>query len=87
MMKQINRRTFLSQTTVGLGAALALSQLPEQLLAGARAANTPIGFQTYPIRDTLAKDFAGTLKMMAVRDTSLSKCVPRKAMQILVLAR
>ena len=65
MMKQINRRTFLSQTTIGLGAALALSQLPEKLLAGARAANTPVGFQTFPIRETLAKDFAGTLKMMA----------------------
>ena len=59
-MKQINRRAFLSQTTMGLGPALALSQLPEKLLAGALAVNTPIGFQTYPIRGTLAKDFAGT---------------------------
>ena len=78
MMKQINRRAFLSQTTIGLGAALALSQLPEQLLAGARAANTPIGFQTYPIRDTLAKDFAGTLKMMADQGYQLVEmCSPQ----------
>ena len=50
---------------MGLGAALALSQLPKQLLANGAALNIPIGFQTFPIRDILAKDFAGTLKMMA----------------------
>ena len=64
-MKKINRRAFIGKTTIGLGAALALSQLPKQLLANASANSMPIGFQTFPIRDVLAKDFAGTLKMMA----------------------
>ena len=64
-MKRINRRAFIGKTTMGLGAALALSQLPKQLLANAAASSIPIGFQTFPIRDILAKDFAGTLKMMA----------------------
>ncbi len=77
-MKQINRRTFLSQTAMGLGAALALSQLPKQLFAGARAANMPIGFQTFPIRDILAKDFAGTLEMMAGQGYQLvDMCSPK----------
>lgn len=34
-------------------------------LKAARKYKTPIGFQTFPIRDVLAKDFAGTMKMMA----------------------
>lgn len=77
-MKQINRRKFLSQTTKGLGAALALSQLPKQLFAHARAAHMPIGFQTFPIRDILAKDFAGTLKMMAGQGYQLVEmCSPQ----------
>lgn len=76
-MKQINRRTFLSQTTMGLG-ALALSQLPKQLLAHAPTANMPIGFQTFPIRDILAKDFAGTVKMMAGQGYQLVEmCSPQ----------
>jgi sugar phosphate isomerase/epimerase len=64
-MKRINRRAFIVKTTMGLSAALALSQLPKQLFANGAASNIPIGFQTFPIRDILAKDFAGTLKMMA----------------------
>lgn len=78
MMKQINRRKFFSQTTMGLSAALMLSQLPKQLLAYARAANIPTGFQTFPIRDILAKDFAGTLKMMAGQGYQLVEmCSPQ----------
>ena len=65
MMKQINRRRFLFQTTKSLGVALALSYFPQQMFAHANAAKMPVGFQTFPIRDILAKDFAGTLKMMA----------------------
>jgi hypothetical protein len=44
-----------------------LAQLPHQLLA--QCPNTfndiPIGFQTFSIREMLAKDFAGALKMIA----------------------
>jgi sugar phosphate isomerase/epimerase len=64
-MKTINRRAFIGKTSLGLGAALALSQLPMQLFANAAIHNIPIGFQTWSVKDILAKDFAGTLKMMA----------------------
>jgi sugar phosphate isomerase/epimerase len=60
-----NRRLFIKRAAVGLGAAVAATYLPKQLLAQARAADIPLGFQTFPIRDLIAKDFAGTLKMMA----------------------
>jgi sugar phosphate isomerase/epimerase len=62
-MKNLNRRTFIGQTTIGLGAMLVFPQL---LKANETAAyKHPVGFQTFPIRDLISKDFAGTLKMMA----------------------
>ena len=66
-MRKINRRTFLTRSGMGMGAALALTQLPKTLLAstGIPWNDMPIGFQTFPIRNILAKDFPGTLKMMA----------------------
>lgn len=67
----------------GAGAALALSQWPGQLLAQARVLNIPVGFQTFPIRDMLAKDFAGTLKMMAAQGYQLTEmCSPKGYAQI-----
>jgi len=50
---------------MGLSAAIAFSQLSKELFAGALANDMPIGFQTFPIRDVLSKDFPGTLKTMA----------------------
>ncbi len=66
-MKKINRRTFIGTTGIGLGSAFALSQLPGQLFANGflKPNDLPIGFQSFTIRDMLAKDFAGTLKTMA----------------------
>ena len=66
-MKTITRKKFIGITAKGLAAAWALSQLPQQLLAQFpnKFNEIPIGFQTFPIREILAKDFAGTLKMMA----------------------
>jgi len=64
-MKAISRRAFLGKTGMGFGAALALSQLPKQLFANAAFNDIPIGFQSWSVKDMLAKDFAGTLKMMA----------------------
>jgi len=65
-MKKINRRKFIGQGAIGLG-AVALSQMPMQLYAQTflKAIKQPVGFQVYPIREMLVKDFAGTLKMMA----------------------
>ena len=72
-MKKINRRRFIG---LSAGAALGLSQLP--LLAQARMLNIQVGFQTYPIREMLAKDFPGTLKMMAAQGYQLTEmCSPK----------
>jgi len=64
-MKNTTRRAFIGKAAMGLGATIFLNQLPEDLLAFSNSSNIPVGFQTFPIRDILAKDFAGTLKMMA----------------------
>ena len=64
-MKKINRRQFIGKSAKAAGAAMVLSQLPTALWSQATFKEQPIGFQTFPIRDMLAKDFAGTLKMMA----------------------
>lgn len=61
----MNRRTFIKKTSTGLAAAWVLSHLPQQLFAQGSFLDIPIGFQTFPIREMLSKDFAGTLKMMA----------------------
>jgi sugar phosphate isomerase/epimerase len=65
-MKKLNRRSFISSSALGAGAALALSQFPLSLFAAniPEFKDHPFGFQTFPIRDKLAKDFPGTLKMM-----------------------
>jgi sugar phosphate isomerase/epimerase len=64
-MQKISRRKFIGRTAMGMGAALTLTNLPAGLLASGKVNNMPIGFQTFPIRDQIAKDFPGTLKLMA----------------------
>ena len=66
-MKNIDRRTFIGKTALGLGSAFALSQVPGQLFANAfsKPNDLPLGFQSFTIRDMLGKDFPGTLKTMA----------------------
>jgi len=64
-MQKISRRKFIGRTAMGMGAALTLTNLPAGLLASGKVNNIPIGFQTFPIRDQIAKDFSGTLKLMA----------------------
>jgi sugar phosphate isomerase/epimerase len=62
-MNTINRRLFLGKTSFAL-AGLALVR-SKDLFAAAKANDIPIGFQTFPIREMLGKDFTGTLKTMA----------------------
>jgi sugar phosphate isomerase/epimerase len=50
---------------MGLGGVWALSNIPALLRANPEFKHSPIGFQTFPIRDRLSKDFTGTLKTMA----------------------
>jgi sugar phosphate isomerase/epimerase len=75
-MKPINRRQFIGNTTLGAAATFALLQLPKQFLEAFK--DIPIGFQTFPIRAILAKDFPGTLKMMAGLGYKLTEmCSPK----------
>ncbi len=61
-MKKLRRRQFIGQGSIGLSSALLLAKLPGNLH---QFVKQPFGFQTYPLRETLAKDFPGTLKMMS----------------------
>ena len=78
MLTKINRREFIEKTTMSLGAAFASSYLPKRLLADAAFKNIPIGFQSWSVRELLAKDFAGTLKMVASQGYKLVEmCYPK----------
>ena len=57
----------MGQSALSLGSAMAVMHMPAFLSAKSRWAsmNHPIGFQVYPVREMLVKDFPGTLKMMA----------------------
>ncbi|MBV9961625.1 MAG: sugar phosphate isomerase/epimerase [Parafilimonas sp.] len=73
----MNRRNFIKKSSIAAGATMLLSQLPKQILAAAKANDMPIGFQSWAVKDMLAKDFAGTLKMMAGMDYKLIElCSP-----------
>lgn len=75
------RRSFISNASLALG-ALALAQ-PKELFAAAAANDMPIGFQTFPIREMLGKDFPGTLKIMADMGYKLVEmCYPKTYAQI-----
>lgn len=76
-MKHLNRRKFLVNAAKGVAGAMVVSQLPNQLPTAANAVN-PIGFQTFPIRQMIEKDFAGALKMMAAMGyRSVEMCSPQ----------
>jgi sugar phosphate isomerase/epimerase len=78
-MKNLNRRTFLSKSGKGLGASMALSglSLPALLRNLGLVIEQPFGFQTWIVREKLAKDFPGTLKIMASEGYKLMEmCSP-----------
>jgi sugar phosphate isomerase/epimerase len=59
----MNRRKFIGQSAVGVGAIV---MMPHLLQADeVKKYKHPVGFQTFPIRDLVSKDFPGTMKMMA----------------------
>jgi len=66
-MKNFSRRSFISKSGMGLTASVALSGLsfPAFLRNMGLVIEQPFGFQTWIVRDMLAKDFPGTLKIMA----------------------
>ena len=63
-MQTLTRRGFIGQGCWAAGAAaLACGGLPEVALAN--PLGMPVGVQTYIVRDTIGKDFAGTLKQLS----------------------
>jgi len=79
-MKKINRRHFIGKASMAMGGVVAFSQLPLSVFAQYDPVwiNQPIGFQTYPIREMVVKDFPGTLKLMAGQGYQLVEmCSPQ----------
>jgi len=66
-MKKINRRQFISKTSLGVGTAFFISH--QSLELNAQPLEVPvdksIGFQIWPVREALLKDFEGTLRQVA----------------------
>lgn len=82
-MHTINRRSFLRKTSMSVGAAFALSQLPKELFAAAVKNDMPIGFQSWSVKEMMGKDFTGTLKTMAGMGYKLVElCSPKGYAQI-----
>ncbi len=74
-MNRLTRREFITRSAAGVAGA---SLLAPQLLHGANEnKETTIGFQSWIVRDSIAKDFPGTLKMMAgLGYNSIEMCSP-----------
>jgi sugar phosphate isomerase/epimerase len=78
-MKKLSRREFLGRSAAGLGSVVLASQIPFDLNAGILSGTLklPIGFQVWTIKDSLVKDFPGTLKKMAgLGYQSMEMCSP-----------
>ena len=58
--QMITRRELMTRTAIGVAAAM-----PFASDANAGPLGLPIGCQTYPVRNSIAKDFEGTLKELA----------------------
>ena len=74
-MQSISRRKFLGTSTMG---ALALSSLPLESFKSARTPfNWPLSFQSWGVKDLLAKDFDNTLrKIQALGFKGIEMCSP-----------
>lgn len=61
--KAMNRRKFIGQSALRAGVMV---MMPHFLQANEiKKYKHPVGFQTFPIRDQVSKDFSGTMKTMA----------------------
>src|SRR6266496_3384776 len=74
-MSGISRREFIKDATVGaIAVGLFSSAAPE---LHANPLSLPIGCQTWPVRDMVAKDFPGTIKTLAATGfQSIELCSP-----------
>ncbi|MDO8953092.1 MAG: TIM barrel protein [Draconibacterium sp.] len=59
------RRNFIKTTSMAVGSAALVSQMPLGMMGCAAPAKKDFGFQVWTIREKLIADFSGTLKMMA----------------------
>ncbi|HKK43490.1 MAG TPA: sugar phosphate isomerase/epimerase family protein [Bacteroidales bacterium] len=78
-MNKLSRRKFLSTSAFGIGSAFMASKIPVDLISGLSTdmIPMPVGFQVWPVREKLVKDFPGTLKMMAALGyKSVEMCSP-----------
>src|SRR4030042_1773353 len=78
-MKRLSRREFLGKTALGIGSVAFASQFsfPEAEKKTMKPKKMLIGFQTWTIRESLVKDFPGTLKKMAdMGYQNLEMCSP-----------
>jgi sugar phosphate isomerase/epimerase len=74
-MSGISRRDFIKDATVGAMAFGALASAAPELHAN--PLSLPIGCQTWPVRDMVAKDFLGTVKTLAAAGfQSIELCSP-----------
>ncbi|MGO8816707.1 MAG: sugar phosphate isomerase/epimerase family protein [Terriglobia bacterium] len=62
-MSRISRRDFFKNAAAGAAVAGCLSGSVQELFGN--PLGMPIGCQTYPVRDMIAKDFPGTIKVLA----------------------
>jgi len=75
----MQRRRFLTKSSLGLASAGLLSQLPSTLFArGAdHLVKVPVGFQSYVLRNEIGQDITGTLKkMVALGYQYVEMCSP-----------
>jgi sugar phosphate isomerase/epimerase len=78
-MNKLSRRQFLGKSTLGIGSAVLMSQIPLESTANINSGKVkmPVGFQVWTVKDMLIKDFPGTLKMMAgLGYESVEMCSP-----------
>lgn len=78
-MKNLTRRQFLTTGVLGMGAVVAARASGFEAAAKTFPipSKMPIGFQTWSVKDLLAKDLPGALKMMAdMGYQSLEMCSP-----------
>lgn len=62
-MSRVSRREFFQNVATSAAIAGLVSGTVQELCAN--PLDMPIGCQTWPVRDMIAKDFAGTIKMLA----------------------
>jgi sugar phosphate isomerase/epimerase len=78
-MNRLSRRKFLGKSFLGLGSAVLATRIPLDLnnRIFPRKVGMPLGFQAWTLREKLAKDFPGTLKMMSgIGYESIEMCSP-----------